>query len=154
MPHSSVAILHVENDVDDIFLTQRAFKKVGVATPTPAVENGEQAVSYLLGRGKYENRADYPLPSVILLDWNMPLMSGSDFLQWLRSQTGALRCLPVVVLTSSNNSADMRQASELGANGYLVKPGSQESFQAMARAFAEYWLGWNRHDLSPGGDRA
>ncbi len=146
MPAPSSVILHVENDADDIFLTQRALKKVGVTSPTPAVENGEQAVSYLLGKGKFENRRDYPLPSVILLDWNMPLMSGGDFLQWLRSQTGALRRLPVVVLTSSNNTADMRQAYELGANGFLVKPGTQETFQVMARAFAEYWLGWNRHE--------
>jgi CheY-like chemotaxis protein len=154
MPTPSSAILHVENDADDIFLTQRAFKKVGVTNPTPAVENGEQAVSYLLGKGKFENRKDYPLPSVILLDWNMPLMSGSDFLHWLRAQTGALRRLPVVVLTSSNSHADVRQAYELGANGYLVKPATQESFQAMARAFAEYWLDWNRSDSIPAGESA
>jgi CheY-like chemotaxis protein len=96
MPTPSSVILHVENDTDDIFMTQRALKKVGVTSPTPAVENGEQAVSYLLGQGKFDNRQDYPLPSVILLDWNMPLMSGSEFLQWLRSQTGALRRLPVI----------------------------------------------------------
>ena len=152
MVNRSSAILHVENDPDDIFITQRAFKKVGVSNPAPSVENGEQAVSYLLGKGKFENRKDYPLPSVILLDWNMPLMSGSDFLQWLRSQVGALRRLPVVVLTSSNNDADMRQAYELGANGYLVKPGTHDGFQDMARVFAEYWLGWNRSDVSPAGD--
>src|SRR4051812_7831354 len=115
MPGTSSVLLHVENDADDIFLTQRAFKKAGVTIPTPAVENGEQAVSYLLGKGKFQNRTDYPLPSVILLDWNMPLMSGSDFLQWLRAQAGALRRVPVIVLTSSNNTSDMRQAYELGA---------------------------------------
>ena len=154
MPASSPVILHIENDADDIFLTQRAFRKVGINHPTPAVENGEQAVSYLLGNGKFENRKDYPLPSVILLDWNMPLMSGSDFLQWLRAQTGALRRVPVVVLTSSNNNADMRQAYELGANGYLVKPGTQDTFQAMARAFADYWLAWNRSDHTPAGEHS
>jgi CheY-like chemotaxis protein len=148
----SGVILHVENDTDDIFLTQRAFKKVGIANPTPAVENGEQAVSYLLGNGKFGNRKDYPLPSVILLDWNMPLMSGSDFLRWLRAQAGPVRRVPVVVLTSSNNNADMRQAYELGANGYVVKPGTQEGFLAMARAFGDYWLGWNHSDSTPAGE--
>lgn len=152
MPTASAAILHVENDPDDVFLTQRAFRKVGISNPTPAVGNGDEAVSYLLGKGKFENRTDYPLPSVILPDWNMPLMSGSDFLQWLRSQVGALRRVPVVVLTSSNNNADMRQAYELGANGYLVKPGTQDNFQTMARAFADYWLGWNRSDSTPAGE--
>ncbi|MES2692887.1 MAG: response regulator [Verrucomicrobiota bacterium] len=145
MSARSTVILHVENDPDDIFLTQRAFKKAGCEHPINAVENGEQGVAYLRGQERFSNRADYPLPAVILLDWNMPLMSGAEFLRWIRSEA-ALKRLPVVVLTSSNNDADMREAYELGANGYIVKPGTQESFQEMARIFAQYWLHWNRSD--------
>jgi CheY-like chemotaxis protein len=138
-------ILHVENDSDDAFLTQRAFKKAGVNNPITVVENGEQGVAYLHAEGRFSNRQDYPAPAVILLDWNMPLMSGADFLRWLRAQPD-LKRIPVVVLTSSNNDADMHQAYELGSNGYLVKPHTQEEFQAMAQAFAGYWLTWNRSD--------
>jgi CheY-like chemotaxis protein len=136
-------ILHVENDHDDAFLTQRAFKKAGVTSPITLVENGEQAVAYLHSEGRFSDADEYPPPAVILLDWNMPLMSGADFLAWLRQQA-KLRMLPVVVLTSSNNEADMREAYEIGANGFLVKPRTQEKFQAMAEAFAKYWLNWNR----------
>lgn len=137
------SILHVENDKDDIFVTQRAFKKAGIEVPINAVENGEQAVAYLLGDGKYANRTDYPLPTVILLDWNMPLMSGSGFLAWRRSQPEIKR-IPVVVLTSSNNEKDMIEAYELGSNGFVVKPSTLASLQAMALAFANYWVSWNR----------
>ncbi len=145
MAARTTLILHIENDPDDVFLTQRAFKKAGCENPINAVENGERGVAYLRGQERFSNREDYPLPAVILLDWNMPLMSGAEFLRWLRSEAG-LKRLPVVVLTSSNNDADMREAYELGANGFIVKPRTQEAFQEMARAFAQYWLQWNRAD--------
>lgn len=147
VPANPNIILHVENDSDDVFLTQRAFKKAGVAHPVIAVENGEQAVAYLHGQDRFANRSDYPLPGVMLLDWNMPLMSGGDFLAWLRGEQN-LRRTPVVVLTSSNNERDMIQAYELGANGFIVKPRTQEEFQAMALDFANYWLKWNRSDAN------
>jgi CheY-like chemotaxis protein len=150
MPTPAPVILHIENDSDDVFLTQRAFKKAGVTTPILPAENGEQGVAYLLAQGRFANRQDYPVPAVILLDWNMPLMSGADFLQWLRAQP-SLRRLPVVVLTSSNNEADMRHAYDIGANGFVVKPGTQEGFQSFAQAFAAYWLAWNKNDSSPVG---
>ena len=86
----AVPILHIENDPDDVFLTQRAFKKAGCQNPINAVENGEQGVAYLRGEERFSNREDYPLPAVILLDWNMPLMSGAGFLRWIRSEVVVL----------------------------------------------------------------
>ena len=144
---SDSLILQVENDADDVFITRRAFKKAGITNRIASVENGEEAIAYLFGKDRFSNRDDYPLPSVILLDWNMPLMSGSEFLRWLRAQSG-MRRIPVVVLTSSDNENDMIQAYELGSNGFLVKPPSLEDFQALATAFAAYWLGWNRSDFN------
>jgi CheY-like chemotaxis protein len=137
------SILHVENDKDDVFVTQRAFKKAGVTVPIAAVENGEQAVDYLLGNGKFTDRAEYPLPTVIILDWNMPLMSGSEFLVW-RSSQPEIKRIPVVVLTSSNNERDMIEAYDLGSSGFVVKPSTLASLQEMALAFANYWVSWNR----------
>lgn len=148
MASSPPHILHVENDADDVFLTQRAFKKAGVTNPVAAVENGEQAVAYLTGKEKFANRTDYPLPAVILLDWNMPLMSGREFLAWLRDQP-ILQRTPVVVFTSSNSERDMHEAYDLGANGFLVKPRTQDEFQQLAATFAKYWLEWNRSSASP-----
>jgi len=135
-------ILHVENDTDDVFVTQRAFMKAGVEAQINAVGNGEQAVAYLLGEGKYANRGDYPLPSIIILDWNMPLMSGGEFLAWRQNQP-AMRRIPVVVLTSSSNEKDVVAAYELGSNGYVIKPSNLSGLQALARAFADFWLKWN-----------
>lgn len=142
----AATVLHVENDPDDVFLTRRAFEKAGVKASVFAVENGEQAVAYLLGAGAFAERANHPLPAVILLDWNMPLMSGSDFLVWIRKQE-RLRRIPVVVLTSSDSERDVVEAGELGANGFLIKPTTLEQFQQMVRAFAEFWLTWNRPGL-------
>jgi CheY-like chemotaxis protein len=146
--NQSAHILHVENDRDDAFLTQRAFRKVGLTNPINSVDNGEQAVAYLQNIGRFENRTEYPAPAVILLDWNMPLMSGAEFLAWLRAQTTAIKRIPVVVLTSSNNERDVVQAYDLGANGFLVKPRTNEAFQTMALDFGSYWLKWNRTDAS------
>ena len=145
MSPTRTLILQIENDADDVFLTQRAFKKAGHINPVASAENGEQGVAYLLGEGRFAVREDYPLPAVILLDWNMPLMSGSEFLRWIRGQE-TLKRIPVVVLTSSNNEGDMHEAYELGANGFIVKPRSNDAFQAMAAAFVAYWLHWNRSD--------
>jgi CheY-like chemotaxis protein len=151
MPTTPAVILHVENDSDDVFITQRAFKKAGVPNPIHAVQNGEEAMAYLLGEKQFSNRSEYPLPTVILLDWNMPLMSGSDVLAWLRGQ-GSLKRIPVVVLTSSSNERDMLAAYELGANGFMVKPRTHDMFQAMALAFSNYWLNWNRNEYGPNSD--
>ncbi len=139
-------ILHVENDPDDVFLLKRAFTKAGVVQEMRSAENGKAAVEYLNGSNAYGDRATHPLPTVILLDWNMPLMSGAQFLQWIR-QDAKWKRLPVVVLTSSASEHDMQEAYDLGANGYLVKPSTQEAFIAMVRGFAQFWLDWNRSEF-------
>jgi CheY-like chemotaxis protein len=147
--HATAVILHVDDDTDDVFLTARAFKKSGIGAKIATASNGEEAAAYLLGSGQFADRSEYPLPAVVLLDWNMPLMSGGEFLRWLRTERDVTR-LPVIVLTSSTNEADMRQAYRLGANGFIVKPRSTDDMSAMAKAFAEYWLKWNnrgRDDL-------
>jgi CheY-like chemotaxis protein len=137
------AILHVENDPDDIFITQRAFKKAGLAVRVSSVLSGQEAMSYLEGKERFSDRNDFPLPSLILLDWNMPLMSGGDFLKWVRSQK-SFEQIPVVVLTSSDNPADVRETYDLGGNGFVVKPSNLEKFQALANSCASFWMDWNR----------
>ena len=145
MAVSPKAILYVENDPDDAFLLETAFRRGGVPVRFNLAENGERAAAYLTGRENFANRTQFPLPKVILLDWNMPLMSGADFLVWLRAQPG-IQQLPVIVFTSSENPADMREAYAKGANGFLTKPSNQRELQALAVAFANYWLDWNRSE--------
>src|SRR6516162_8868594 len=116
----SAVILLVEDQVDDILLLQRAFERAFLKNPVQVVRSGEEAMAYLSGTGKYSNRAEYPLPILILLDLKLPCTDGFQVLSWIRQQNG-IRGLPVVVLTSSNDKADVARAYRLGANTYFVK---------------------------------
>lgn len=132
-------ILLAEDDPDDVLLLRRAFARANVANPLVVVSDGDEAVEYLSGSGRYTDHGSHPLPAVLLLDLKMPRRNGFEVLEWLRSQPG-LTALPVVVLTSSRESADVRRAYELGANSYLVKPGSPDALLAVVRGLGLYWL--------------
>jgi CheY-like chemotaxis protein len=94
-PDQSVILL-VEDLADDVLLIRRAFEKAKVINPIHVVPNGEEAISYLNGSGKYANRAEYPLPDLVLLDLKMPGIDGFEVLRWIRQQPG-LSSLRVVV---------------------------------------------------------
>lgn len=106
------------------------------------VRDGEQAIMYLGGGGPYGDRARHPLPILILLDLRLPRRSGHEVLQWLREQDG-LRRLPVVVLTSSLEAADIDKSYDLGANSCLHKPVTFEALADMMKAVEAYWLTMN-----------
>ena len=137
------AILLVEDNEDDIFFMKRAFKGAGIVNPLLVVEDGQQAIDYFSGNGKYSDRAVYPIPALVFLDLKLPFVKGLDVLAWLRRQAG-LSELVVVVLTSSNEPSDLKQAYRLGANSYLVKPPTAEEIGDLAKAFKLYWLEFNR----------
>lgn len=139
MSTATNTILIVEDDPYDSQLIVRAMKKARIINPVQTVGNGEEAVSYLQGASPYDNREQHPLPTLILLDLKMPLMDGFEFLAWLRSHT-KLRNLPVVVLTSSNQTPDIERAYELGANSYLVKPVKSDALVDMLKNVELYWL--------------
>lgn len=135
-------ILLVEDNGDDALLIQRAFRKIGAASPIHLVTDGEQALSYLAGEGEYADRDSHPFPALMLLDLKLPRRSGFEVLEWLRGQPG-LRRLPVVVLTSSSESRDIDLAADLGANSYLVKPVHFDALQELIRALNLYWIDFN-----------
>ena len=135
-------ILHVENEADDVFIVQRAMKKVGITNPTAHVENGELAVDYLSGCIPLTDKTEHRLPSLILLDLSMPRMGGIEVLRWIRSQPVIKRII-VVVLTSSQSQDDITAAYENGANGYLVKPVGAPEFQAILSSLKVFWLDSN-----------
>jgi CheY-like chemotaxis protein len=139
----SFQLLLVEDNEDDVFLMVRAMKGAGIGWPMQTVADGRLALDYLSGTGAYSDRTTYPLPAVVFLDIKLPQISGLEVLRWLRTQP-ELRGIVVIVLTSSNHPGDVRQAYELGANSYIVKPGSYQELTGFAKAFKEYWLGWNR----------
>ncbi len=138
-------ILHVEDDPNDVLLLQRAFKKAGGVAPTVSVVNdGEEAVAYLSGTGRFDDREAHPLPSLILLDLKIPLKSGLEVLAWIRGQP-SIRRLPVIVFSSSKQMADINRAYDLGANSYLVKPVVFDELLEMVKILHAYWLSMNQN---------
>jgi CheY-like chemotaxis protein len=132
-------ILIVEDDAGDAFFLEKAFERILANCAISHVCDGEDAKAYLQGTGKYADRREHPLPSVILLDLRMPKMDGFEFLAWLRSDPN-LKIIPTVVYSSSDNPADVRKAYELGANSFLHKRLSMNGVQETMRSFARYWL--------------
>jgi CheY-like chemotaxis protein len=132
-------ILLVEDSEDDQLLIKRAFAKAKLSNPLHVVDDGDKALAYLKGEGAYADRSDHPLPTIILLDLKLPRRSGHEVLQWLRGND-ELKQIPVVILTSSAENADIKRAYELGANSYLVKPVEFEDLLAMVRQVGVYWF--------------
>lgn len=131
------AILIAEDDENDICLIRRAFLKTGFENPLRIVRNGEEAVAYLKGEPPFNDRKASPSPAIVLLDIKMPRMNGFEVLSWIREQP-ELNPLPVVMLTSSQESTDINQAYALGANSYLVKPASFARLVEMMSRLKEY----------------
>jgi len=133
----------IEDEPDDRFLIERALAKARIANPVQTVADGDEAVAYLAGEGRFADRTAYPLPILVLLDLKLPRRSGLEVLEWIRS-TPHVRRLPVVVLTSSADSADVHRAYDRGANSYLVKPVEFEALHRMIETLGLYWLVLNR----------
>src|SRR5215831_18776333 len=126
-------ILMVEDDAADATLLRRAFSKAKVLNPIRVVTSAEEAVAYLKGVDKYRDRAQYPLPALILLDLKLPGMSGHGFLAWLRAQPD-LKALRVIVLSGSDNMRDINVAYQLGANSFLTKPTDSDRLVELSQA--------------------
>jgi CheY-like chemotaxis protein len=132
-------VLLVEDNEDDILFVQRAFRRAKLSNALPVVEDGDAAVAYLSGQGEYADRNRHPIPTLILLDIKLPRRSGLEVLEWLRAQP-SLRRIPVVMLTSSKESADVDRAFDLGAGGYLVKPVDFDGLLEMVKTIGVYWM--------------
>jgi DNA-binding response OmpR family regulator len=141
---SSQTVLLIEDASDDILTMGRAFSRAGVDAGLSVVRDGEEAVSYLRRATGEDSVRREPLPSLILLDLNLPKKSGLEVLSWIRGQA-SLKRVPVVVLTSAWNDADVDRAYELGANSYLVKPVGFGQLVETVRALKQYWLDLNRN---------
>jgi DNA-binding response OmpR family regulator len=131
-------ILLVEDDENDAFFVQRAFDKTGVVNPVQVVRDGQEAINYLQGVGKFAQRDNFPLPGIILLDLKLPYVMGLDVLKWIRKQSGLSSV--VVILTSSAEEKDIATAYRLGANAYLVKPAEMTRLEGMVKSINDFWL--------------
>jgi CheY-like chemotaxis protein len=134
-------ILYAEDDQNDALLLRLALTKAGVLNSLVVVPGGKAAVEYLSGVAAHNDQ--HPMPRLVLLDLNMPGTSGLEVLKWIRTTPG-LCTLIVVMLSSSNQDADIHRAYIQGANGYLVKPSKLDEMVTMAKAIKDYWLMQNR----------
>ena len=138
MDTKDFTVMLVEDDLNDIFLVKRAFKMAQLENPLQVVTDGEEATHYLSGHGKYADRTAHPLPKLIVMDIKMPRMSGFDVLEWIKHD-GALRRIPVIIVSSSNRPEDIDRAYELGANAYMVKPVSYRAVERLFESITHYW---------------
>jgi len=113
-------ILIAEDSESDQMLIELGFEKAKFPFSLKFVADGVCATEYLDGVGRFRNRAEFPIPIVLLTDLKMPRMNGFELLEWVRRHE-TWRNLPVIVVTGSNQSEDQRQAMDLGASSYVVK---------------------------------
>ena len=140
---NETCILHVEDESTDVILLRLAFEEAGISIPLQVSTDGQMAMDYLSGAGAFGNRAEYPLPCLVLLDLKLPRKSGFEVLAWMRAQQ-ALRNIVVIVFTSAEQECDISRAYELGANSYVVKPMDIAQRLQTCRNLKEWWLGCNR----------
>jgi two-component system response regulator len=132
-------ILLVEDNPDDVELTLLAFEENRLCNDIVVARDGEEALHYLFGAGKYADREDQDLPSVVLLDLKLPKISGLDVLKQIRSDERT-SCLPVIILTSSKEDEDVISSYKLGANAYVRKPVDYNQFVKAASTLGLFWL--------------
>jgi CheY-like chemotaxis protein len=143
-------ILVVEDDADQVVLLKRAFARANLVNPLKVARDGEEAVSYL--SKVLEDGSRGQLPSLVLLDLNLPRRSGSEVLGWIRSEP-RLSALPVIVLTSSSDPVDVERAYRLGANSYVVKPVGFDGLLEIVKSIGVSWVVLNQvpNGFPPGG---
>lgn len=139
MNNKPFTVLLVEDDLNDIFLVKRAFKMAHIQNPLQVVTDGLEAINYLRGEGKYNDRQAHPLPKLVVMDIKMPRRSGFEVLEWIKHHEGALRRVPVIIVSSSEDPGDINRAYELGANAYMVKPMHYHAIEHLFESITHYW---------------
>jgi len=135
-------ILLVEDNHQDEMLTLRALKKINLANRVDVVRDGQQALDYLFREGDFADREGSDLPTVVLLDINLPRVSGLDVLERVRADPRT-RLLPVVLLTSSDEERDRLRGYNKGANSFVRKPLDFSEFAETVSRLGIYWLAVN-----------
>lgn len=134
-----IDILIVEDNPADAELTIRALKKNIMTIRFFLVTDGEEALEYIFGMGRYEGRNLSIQPKVIFLDLKLPKINGLEVLKKIKENPSTRR-LPVVIVTSSREPRDIESAYDLGVNGYIVKPVGFESFMSAITQTGLFWL--------------
>ncbi|HTH57536.1 MAG TPA: response regulator [Cyclobacteriaceae bacterium] len=141
--NDEVEILVVEDNPEDAELTIRALTKQRLANKIVHLIDGAEALDFIYGRGGYAGRDINQVPKVILIDLKMPKVSGLEVLKQIKSDA-RIKTIPVVILTSSAEDPDIKEAYELGANSYIVKPVDFNVFFKTVADLGLYWLVVNK----------
>lgn len=133
-----IDILLVEDNEADIKITLRAFDRGRLRNNIHVVRDGQEALDYVYHEGQYQDRGQYPVPDLILLDINMPKANGFEVLQKIKNDP-KLRYIPVAMLTSSKNDEDIVRSYGYGACSYIQKPVDFTEFIKLVDGFNFYW---------------
>lgn len=143
MNDESKVILLVEDNPDDVALTLRAFKRSHLMNPLVVARDGVEALDFLFARGAHAERAQAPLPTLVILDLKLPRLDGLGVLKALRADPRTA-LLPAVILTSSKEEQDIVSGYKLGANSYVRKPVDFTEFIEAVKVLGIYWLALNQ----------
>jgi CheY-like chemotaxis protein len=134
----NLTILLAEDNEDYALILKRAMAANGWKNPVQIVPDGNEAINYLSGEGKYADRDTYAFPYVMFLDIKMPKATGLDVLRWVKEHP---KCsvLPTMMLSSSDEQRDVKLAYELGANAYFIKPGGFDDLKRLLRVAYDFW---------------
>lgn len=144
MDYNLVDVVLAEDNIDDAELAIRELRKHKVGNNLLHVKDGEEALDFIFGTGKFTHlKNPLHLPKVILLDIQMPKVNGIEVLEKIKADERT-RAIPVVILTSSNQSPDIKKCYNLGVNSYIVKPVDFENYSKTIKELGLYWLLSNR----------
>jgi len=135
--HSTILI--VDDDTNDLFLIEHAFRESGVKDPIHKANGGREAIAYMMGEGKYSDRSTYAYPTFISIDLKMPVVDGFAVLEHIKKNP-AWAIIPTVILTSSQDLDDIKKSYMLGASSYHVKPNSLDGLCKLLKVLHDYWM--------------
>jgi CheY-like chemotaxis protein len=135
--YKPVHLLLVEDNPDDVLITQRALKRSRIANDLHVTRDGQEALDFLFHQGGWG--CDTPRPDLILLDVNLPRVNGMEVLKQIRSNP-PLSAIPVIMLTASDREEDVVKSYRLGSNTYIQKPVEFEKFLHALEVLGEYWI--------------
>jgi len=139
MKKYNATVLVVEDDPNDQFLIQHAFREIGVIDPIHYVGDGAEAIAYMLGEGKYADREKYAYPTFIITDLKMPGTDGFAVLEFLKSNPD-WKVIPTIVLSASSDLDDIKKSYMLGASSYHIKPNTAEELRQQLAVINAYWM--------------
>lgn len=138
-----VNILFIEDDPAHAEITMRNFRKNRIGNNLTHLSDGQQAIDYLFRQGEYADPEKSPTPHLILMDLRLPKVDGLEVLEKIRSNPD-LKCIPTIILTTSEAEVDITKAYNFNVNSYLVKPLDVDKFSKMLETFGFYWIVWNK----------